>query len=150
MPTTRTNQAPSATRMARRTRLHATRHDARAPLNILTALKHFYGSFLASASKYWLRGGSCVLPGIVAWLRGNQAQRRALRTMLRHSACLLSLILLDSLPGVDFVLLRVMQLFSSLFEYVGAVYARRHEFLCTNGSLAAQPLHLTVPGSCLY
>jgi hypothetical protein len=63
--------------------------------------------------------------------------------MLRHYACLLSLVLLDLVPGVDFVLLRVMQLLSS-------VYARRHEFLSTNGSLAAQPLNLIVPGSCLY
>jgi hypothetical protein len=43
-----------------------------------------------------------------------------------------------------------MQLLSSVLEYVGVVYAWRHEFLSTNGSLAAQPLNLTVPGSCLY
>jgi hypothetical protein len=48
-----------------------------------------------------------------------------------------------------FCALRVIQLLSSVLEYVGAVYARNHEFLRNNGSLAAQPLTLMVPGSCL-
>jgi hypothetical protein len=83
-----------------------------------------------------------VLRGLAAWLRGNQAQRRALRKMLRHQTCLLPFFLLSSLPGVDFVLSRVIQLLSSVLEYAGAVYARNHGFRSTNGSFAAQSLTL--------
>jgi hypothetical protein len=64
-----------------------------------------------------------VLRGLAAWLCGNQAQRRALRKMLRHQTCLLPFVLLGALPGVDFVLSRVIQLLPSELEYAGAVYA---------------------------
>jgi predicted exporter len=90
-----------------------------------------------------------VLPCLATWLRGNQAQRRTLPTMLPHLVCILSLSMLYASPGLDFVLLHVIQLLSSVLEYVGAVYARNHEFLSNNSSLAAQPLTLMVPGSCL-
>jgi hypothetical protein len=91
-----------------------------------------------------------VLRALAAWLRGDQAQRRALRKMLRHQTCILPSVLLRSLPGVDFVLSRVIQLLPSVLEYAGAVYARNHGLRSPNGSFATQPLTLIVPGSCWY